>query len=39
MQQLEIGPVEANRRLSRSSFLRKAPTMPHHTIEEVSAGG
>ncbi len=38
LQQLVDGPVEANPRLSRSSFLTKAPKMPHH-VEEVSASG
>jgi FkbH-like protein len=38
LQQLVDGPVEANPQLSRSSFLRKAPKMPHH-VEEVSASG
>jgi FkbH-like protein len=37
-QQLADGPVEANPQLSRSSFLRKAPKMPHQ-VEEVSANG
>jgi FkbH-like protein len=36
LQQLVDGPVEANPQLSRSSFLGKAPKMPHH-VEEVSA--
>jgi FkbH-like protein len=35
LQQLVDGAVEANPRLSRSSFLRRAPIMPHH-VEEVS---
>lgn len=35
LQQLVDGPVEANPQLSRSSFLGKAPKMPHH-VEEVS---
>ncbi|MGC1546032.1 MAG: hypothetical protein WA772_17000, partial [Candidatus Acidiferrales bacterium] len=34
--QLLDGPVELNPRLSRSSFQRKAPKLPHH-VEEVSA--
>jgi FkbH-like protein len=38
LQQLVDGPVEVNPRLSRSSFLSKAPKMPHH-VEEVSASG
>jgi predicted enzyme involved in methoxymalonyl-ACP biosynthesis len=38
LQQLVDGPVEATPQLSRSSFLRKAPKMPHH-VEEVSASG
>jgi len=36
LQQLMDGPVDANPQLSSSSFLRKAPKMPHH-VEEVSA--
>jgi len=36
MQQLVEEPVETNPRLSKSSFLRKAPKMPHH-VEEVYA--
>jgi FkbH-like protein len=38
LQQLVDGPVEANARLSRSSFVRKAPKMPHR-VEEVPASG
>ena len=38
LQQLVDGPVEANSQLSRSSFLRKVPKMPHQ-VEEVSANG
>jgi FkbH-like protein len=36
LQQLVDGPVEANPQLSRPSFLRKTPKLPHH-VEEVSA--
>jgi predicted enzyme involved in methoxymalonyl-ACP biosynthesis len=36
LQQLAEGPVQANPQLSRSSFLGKAPKMPHH-VEEISA--
>jgi FkbH-like protein len=36
LQQLTEVPVEAKPHLSRSSFLAKAPKMPHH-VEEVSA--
>jgi FkbH-like protein len=32
-QQLVDGPVEGNLQLSRSSFLRKAPKMPHDVVE------
>ena len=35
---LQLVDGEMNPRLSRSSFLRKAPKMPHH-VEEVSANG
>jgi FkbH-like protein len=35
MQQLADGPVEANLQLSKSSFQRKVPKMPHH-VEEVT---
>ncbi|MGB8838692.1 MAG: HAD-IIIC family phosphatase [Candidatus Acidiferrales bacterium] len=35
IEQLLDGPVELNPRLSRSSFQRKAPKLPHH-VEEVS---
>ena len=38
LQQLMEGPLEANPRLSKSSFLRNAPKMPHH-VEEVSLVG
>jgi len=38
LQQLVGGSLEANPQLSRSSFLRKAPKMPHH-VEEMSASG
>jgi FkbH-like protein len=39
LQELVDGPAGANPRLTRSSFLRKAPKTPHHVQEEVSAGG
>jgi FkbH-like protein len=38
LQQVVDGPVEGNPQLSRSSFLRKAPKMPHY-VEEVSVVG
>jgi FkbH-like protein len=38
LQQTLDGPVEGNSKLSRSSFVKKAPKMPHH-VEEVSAVG
>jgi FkbH-like protein len=38
LQQVVDRPVEGNSQLSRTSFLKKAPKMPHY-VEEVSAVG
>ena len=38
LQQLVDWPIEANPQLPKSSFLRKAPKMPHHIEEEPASG-